>query len=539
MISPHPFAPAPGGRPVDISLVRCSTVANAWALGKDAVPSIGLAYIAGALRAAGHHVSAVDGVGEAVDQYTRVPWSSRALIHGLKIHEIVERIDPRAEVIGVGCMFSVEWLVVRSLIEAIRDAYPRALIVMGGEHVTACPDYCLDTCRADVAVLGEGEETIVDLVNAFSTKQDFARVPGIVYRGPDGLAHTGRRQRIRAIDEIPLPDWSVFPLETYIDNAFGFGMDLGRSMPILASRGCPYQCTFCSSPQMWTTLWSARKPELLLEEMKGYMARYGVTNFDFYDLTAIVKKQWIVEFTKLLLAENVTITWQLPSGTRTEAIDDEVSRLLYDAGCRSLDYAPETGSPAELKRIKKKVEPSRMVASMRSAHQAGLQIKTNFILGLPGQTWSDVYHTFTFLFQIACAGVEDVTVFPFSPYPGSELFSQLQARGRVQLDEAYFRTLLAYTDPQHSVSYADFIGSRGLSMLNMVALAYFYFFNFLFRPGRLVRLMYGLVFKDGSTRLTTALATRRRKQVAMKLVRAQSAETVIIPATRPPRTQAG
>src|SRR5439155_4419084 len=108
-------------------------------------------------------------------------------------------------------------------------------------------------------------------------------------------------------------------IEKYIDNACTYGANLGRSMPILASRGCPFECTFCSSPQMWTTRWSARKPEFVLAEMKKYIQRYCVTNFDFYDLTAIVKKQWIADFCRLLIDERVNVTWQLPSGTRSEA----------------------------------------------------------------------------------------------------------------------------------------------------------------------------------------------------------------------------
>jgi anaerobic magnesium-protoporphyrin IX monomethyl ester cyclase len=513
-----------------VALVRSPTLTNVTALGQDAVPPIGLAYLAGSLTWAGHHVTSVDGVGEAVHQYSRAPWSRHALIHGLRIEEIVDRIDPHADVIGVACMFSVEWLVVRRVIEAIRRAFPRVLLVVGGEHVTACPDFTLADCAAiDVGVLGEGEETIVDLVDAFGQGRDFSTVNGIIYRSRDALVRTPHRTRIRTIDEIPEPNWEIVPLETYIDNALTFGANLGRSMPILASRGCPYECTFCSSPLMWTTFWTARKPELLLQEMKKYMRRYRVTNFDFYDLTAIVKKDWIVTFGNLLLAEKLDITWQLPSGTRTEVIDEEVSRLLYRSGCRILNYAPESGSAPELKRIKKKVDPDRMLASMRASHRAGLQIKTNFIFGLPGSSWADVARTWRFLARIAWAGVDDVGVFPFSPYPGSQLFEELQAQGKVRLDETYFASLLAYTDPQHSVSYADFIGSRALSWLNLGAMSFFYACSFLFRPGRMFKLAAAVLTKDTSTKFTAALNTRRRKQLAMRLATSRSVETVTIP----------
>lgn len=523
-----------------VCLVRPPTLSSATAVGQDAVPPLGLAYIAAALRHAGHEVHAVDAVGEAVHQYSRVRWSAGALLHGLLIEEIVARIDPRTDVIGVSCMFSVEWPVVRELLEAVRGAFPAALIVVGGEHVTACWELTLGSCPAvDVGVLGEGEETVVDLLRAHAAGGDLDGVAGIVHRkAGGGIARTAPRARIRAIDEIPPPDWALFPVEAYIDNALTHGANLGRSMPILASRGCPYQCTFCSSPRMWTTRWTARRPEAVLAEMKDYIRRYRVTNFDFFDLTAIVKRSWIVEFARLLIEERLAITWQLPTGTRSEAIDEEVARLLYASGCRIISYAPESGSRAELERIKKKVDLDRMARSMRAARRAGLTIKANFVFGFPGSSWRDALHTFGFLARLAVIGVHDVNAFPFCPYPGTEMFDDLRRAGKLRLDDEYFRSLLAYNDPQHSVSYADFIASRNLSRLNLAAMAFFYALSFALRPLRAARLVASLLARDTSTRFTMALANRRRRRLAMRLVRRQRRETVIVPPLDAPRPAA-
>jgi radical SAM superfamily enzyme YgiQ (UPF0313 family) len=536
----RPSDPATRPRALRVSLVRSPTLTSASGVGQDAVPPLGLAYVAAALRAAGHAVQAVDAVGEAVHQYSRVPWHAGSLLHGLRVDEIVDRINPDADVIGVSCMFSVEWPVAEELLTAIRERFPRAPIVVGGEHVTACPEFTLASCPAiDVGVLGEGEETVVELLDAYARDRDLAGVAGIIHRNRDGgVARSAPRARIRAIDDIPPPDWSLFPVETYIDNALTHGANLGRSMPILASRGCPYRCTFCSSPLMWTTLWSARRPQAVMAEMKDYMRRYRVTNFDFYDLTAIVKRSWILDFCRLLIDERLDITWQLPTGTRSEAIDEEVAELLYASGCRIVSYAPESGSRAELARIKKKVDPDRMLASMRGARRAGLEIKTNLVFGFPGSSWRDAAHTFGFLARLAAVGVNDVNAFPFSPYPGTELFDQLLKEGKLRLDDDYFRALLAFNDPQHSVSYADFMSSRNLSRLNLVAMGFFYALSFAFRPQRVLKLAAALALRDTSTRLTMALANRRRRRVAMKLARREGRDTVVIPALDAPRPAA-
>jgi radical SAM superfamily enzyme YgiQ (UPF0313 family) len=535
MAEAHPMAPT-GSHRLRICLVRPPTLTSASGLGQDAVPPLGLAYVAGALQAAGHNVCAVDAVGEAVHQYSLAPCSERAVLHGLRIDEIVARIDPGTDLIGVSCMFSVEWPITADLVAAIRIAHPQARIVLGGEHVTACAEFTLDTCpAADVGVLGEGEETVVDLAAALAGGHDLATVAGIVHRVDGTAVRTAPRARIGAIDDIPAPGWTLFPIETYIDNALTHGANLGRCMPILASRGCPYRCTFCSSPQMWTTRWTARRPEAVVAEMKDYIRRYRVTNFDFYDLTAIVKKSWIVEFCRLLIAERLDITWQLPSGTRSEAIDAEVARLLYASGCRIVSYAPESGSHAELARLKKKADPDRMIESMRGARRAGLSIKTNFVFGFPDSSWRDVVNTFRFLGRLAALGVDDVNAFPFSPYPGSELFERLRSSGKLRLDASYFRSLLAFNDPQHSVSYADFIGSRGLTRLNLAAMAFFYGLSFLLRPQRALRLLLAIAAGDTSSRFTMALAHRRRRRLAMKLAARRGRETVTIPALDSPR----
>jgi radical SAM superfamily enzyme YgiQ (UPF0313 family) len=529
-----------GSRALRVCLVRPPTLTSASAVGQDAVPPLGLAYVAGALRAAGHTVSAVDAVGEAVHQYSRVRLSERAVMHGLRFEEIVARIDRDVEVIGVSSMFTVEWPLVTELVAAIRASFPAAFIVLGGEHVTACPEFSLTECpAADVAVLGEAEETIVALLAARAAGRALDDVTGIAFRVPDGrVLRTAARERIRAVDDIPLPAWEPFPVETYIDNALTHGANLGRSMPILASRGCPYRCTFCSSPLMWTTRWTARDPAAVVDEMKAYIRRYRVTNFDFYDLTAIVKRSWIVEFCRLLIAEQLDITWQLPTGTRSEAIDEEVARLLHASGCRIITYAPESGSTAELARIKKKIDPVRMLDSMRGARRAGLGIKVNFVLGFPGLSWRDVRDTFRFLARLAQIGVDDVNVFPFSPYPGSEIFDDLLAAGKLRLDADYFRSLLAFNDPAHSVSYADLVGSRALSALNLAAMAFFYVLSFTMRPQRAARLAASMFIRDTSTRFTMALANRRRRRAAMQLAERTGQETVVIPALDAPKLSA-
>jgi len=467
---------------------------------------MGLAYIAATLREHGHEVSILDAVGEAPFDLRPIG-DGRILARGLSAEAITARVDPRTQVVGLSCMFSQEWLQTRQLARHLRERFPSIPIVGGGEHVTALPEWSLADCDAlDVCVLGEGEETMLELVEAIAAGRPPGTVAGTVVRDGAITRRAPPRARIRKIDNIPLPAWDLVPLRSYLDHGFGFGVNRGRSMPMLATRGCPYQCTFCSNPEMWTTRWVAREPRRVLEEMEKYLQEYAVDNFDFYDLTAIVKRAWIVEFCELVIASGLRFTWQLPSGTRSEAIDAEVSRLLYASGCRNLSYAPESGSKAMLRKIKKRVDLENMKVSMRSAVRSGLNVKANIIVGLPDETHREVRETLRFVVQMAVLGVHDMSISPFSPYPGSELFADLRARGKLgELDETYFDTLAGYTDILRTVSLDDRISGRALGLYRLLGMGLFYGVNYLVRPWRLLVTLRNVFRQQQESRLEMSL----------------------------------
>jgi radical SAM superfamily enzyme YgiQ (UPF0313 family) len=489
-----------------------------------------LAYIAASAEKAGYRIQVVDAIGEAIHQYGRVDGKPNAMHYGLSFAEIVNKIDPGTHVIGLSILFSREWLLCRALALAIRERFPAALIVAGGEHITACAEYSLADCGAiDVAVLGEGEATFVDILRVVEAALPITGVPGVVCRDGASLIRTGARPRIRNIDSLPDPAWHLFPLEEYIENNFSIGIDLGRSSPLLASRGCPFQCTFCSNPTMWTPTWTARCPSLVVAEMKRQIERYRVTNFDFYDLTAIVKKAWIIEFCQLLIAEKLNVTWQLPSGTRSEALDEETLGWLYRAGCRSVIYAPESGSAPELARIKKKVIIPRMLASMKQANLLGIRMKANIIFGMPGSTWGDVFRTYIFLLRMAWVGVHHVGCFSFSPYPGSEMFRGLLARRRIQLNDDYFIGLNSFSNFLRTESFHEKFSGFQIGLMNFMGMSIFYGSSFVFRPSRMAGVLRSLMAREISSPLARSISNLKRRKLAYRLLEESEQGVIQLP----------
>ncbi len=483
-----------------VCLLKSPALLKAFALSTLTAPPIGIAYLAGTLRHAGIVYQVVDAVGEALDQLLPLEFCDGYAI-GLTTDEIVERIDPRADIIGLSCMFSSSWPYDRRLIAKIRQRFPNARIVLGGEHATACADYILETCpEVDICVLGEGEEILLALIGALRGGTELSEVRGLAYRENGAIRHTERRKRIRDIDAIPVPDWSQVPIDNYMTRGLGHGIANLRSMPLMATRGCPYQCTFCSSPMMWTTRWIARMPAAVVDEMESYIERYGAENFDLYDLTAIIKKDWIVAFAQEILRRGLKIEYQLPSGTRSEAIDEEVSELLYRSGCRQMNYAPESGSPGTLARIKKKVKLPRLEDSLRGACRHNLKVMVNIIF-FPDDTLGDVVATFKFMLRCSWLGLHDIAFVPYVPYPGAELYNQMVKDGRLPpLGEEYFMGLLTHSDISSAKSYNPRFSARQVQWIRLAFLALFYSSSYLFRPHRIYLNIRNIVRNTPTTR---------------------------------------
>ncbi len=496
-----------------ICLVRPPDISNPGTITSNGIPPLGLAYIASAISRAGHELSVVDAVGEAIEQYTILPGAPPALSHGLLHSEILERIPNDSKIIGISAMFSSEWFVNQKLVELIKKQFPNAFVVLGGEHASSLADYLIENHPAiDGVIRGEGEVTFVELADHLEKNLPLENVSGLTFRSASGIQSNPMRQRHPDINQISRPLWSVFPVDNYFRYKISHGVRLGRSLPIMASRGCPYRCTFCSSPGMWGTKWQAREPEDLIDEMQSLKARYQVTDFVLCDLTAIIRKDWIIKFCKGLIQNNLQITWQFPTGSRSEVVDSEVATLMYRSGCHAMCYAPESGSKEELKKIKKQINLDRMVESMVACRNANLKTKGNFVIGFPDSTWRDVAQTYQFILRLAWIGVDDIAVFSFSPYPGSELFKQLVAEGKIEISDTYFRNLISLSDARIPSSYCKNIKGIYMPYITHFLMLSFYAISFSRRPQRLFRFLKAWWNADRSHRLTNVLIQQNRRR---------------------------
>ncbi len=478
----------------------------------EGAPPLGPAYVAAAARAAGHRVVVLDALGEALDRFSPFPSTAGELVlQGYPVDEIVARLPDGLDVLGISNLFLHEVGLLRALLPRLRARFPHLPIVAGGENASGMWEDLLRLLpELTAVVIGEGEETFVRLCGALEAGEDLATVPSLGLR-VDGVPHaTPRAARIRAVDTLPRPAWDLFPVERYLAHGVMSGVDRGRSLPVLTSRGCPFSCSFCSAPTMWGTTYVPRDPAQVVDEIAQLMRTYGITNVDFRDLTAALTKKWIRAFHSEVTTRGLHFTWQIPQGTRSENLDREALTLLYESGLRNFGYALESVSPAVISRMRKKVVPQKLFASVAEALRLPLHLEVFFIIGYPGETRADHLAYLKAAVRLAWMGMHAISVIPFNPYPGSADYRRLRDAGQITFDDGFFYTSLLRTRGQAPAVQAQF-STRYLVAFELACLIVFYAVQFLTRPWRLLRVASNLLHARQETILDQFLAVKTRQ----------------------------
>lgn len=477
---------------------------------------LGLAYMASVLDKAQFRVRIIDCPGLGMEEI-RLTQNGKFKIQGIDVDKSLELIGPNTDIIGVSIMFSQEWSLIRDYIKKIRQKFPHTTIIVGGEHPTAMPEYTLrDSPAIDYLVLGEGELTLLELVFKLRTKQSIHDVSGIAYLKEKQFIKTGLAPRMANIKAMPWPKWDLIDVEPYFQPNFTMGIAHGRNIGILATRGCPYQCTFCSNPTMWTTRYTMRPVEDVVDEIQTYIKIFKVNSIDFYDLTAIVKKDWILNFAKELHRREIQIIWQLPSGTRSENIDEEVISALANSGCQFLVYAPESGSKKTLEMVKKRVNLNNLQKSVSIALRYGINVKVNFIIGFPFETRQSMWKTLSFVWKLALMKTDDANIATFTPYPGSEMFDELNKENVFgEINDLYFDNLITQFDFTVAKTFSRHVPSLEVFLYRIIGMSVFYALTYLRVPSRLFRL-FGCLFSPRQFQPRSAFEQRIYDMIARK-----------------------
>jgi len=403
---------------------KLTTFENSLYIGRLGGPPLNIAYLATISEQVGVDYDVIDGL-EGSDSKPFEPYP-QYYIQGVFIENIISQIKEKTDVIALTSMFTSEWLIVREILKYINEKFPHKLVILGGEHASADARQILRFEPAvDAVFRGESETSFEKFLSTFKGIEDFKEVPGVMYKYSEGIIKENpKAPRLTNIDEIK-PSWKKINVDYYLDNKLSYSELGNRAMPVISSRGCPYQCTFCSNDQMWGTRYVTKSVDRVIDELRYYIEEYKVEHFDFIDLATSVNKKWFRELLLRMISDLPKFSWEMTVGTRSEILDEEILNLLYQSGMRVITYAPETGSVSMAKKIKKRINHEKMYQSMKYALKAGLRVKTNIVIGFPGEGPLELLATLAMSAKLAVIGIKGVTVAAYQPFLGTELSKDL------------------------------------------------------------------------------------------------------------------
>lgn len=357
-------------------------------------PPLGLLYIASMLEKEGISVSVID-----------------SDIQGYCLEDCLEYIKQTSpSIVGITAM-STFVKTSAELLHRVKHYNKNILCVMGGPHPTVLPEETLKKYTGvDVIVRVEGEFTMLELCKAFFDGKDFSRIEGISYREDDKVLHTPNRPFIKDLGVLPFPARHLLPIEKYkINTIHG---EHGITTSISTSRGCPYRCAFCG--QHFGRKVRYFSPDYVMSEIHDILS-LGINHIDFVDDTLTVNRKRLEAILDAIIKENLAL--QLAGTTRVDCIDGELLQKMRRAGFVRVDFGIESGNQGILDIIEKGITLDQARKAVRAAREAGLDVVTYFILGLPGDTHKTVEETINF----ACELNADVASFAVHlPLPGTK-----------------------------------------------------------------------------------------------------------------------
>lgn len=300
---------------------------------------------------------------------------------------------------------------------------PACFVVFGGPHATFRAREILANNRAvDAVVLGEGEETFLELVGSLAARErPLESIRGIALRSGIDVLLTPPREPLSNLDNLPLP-------AAYYDNAFA--VDPRRQLEfIITSRGCPAACRFCSSPRFWGKNLRFRSPQSIADEIRFIRDKYGLLYFSIRDDTFTADRDRVMAFCRLLLREKIYIIWNCQS--RVNAVDADMLLMMKRAGCECVQFGVESGSAGVLKELGKNITSEQVKSAALATRRAGINLSIYLVTGVPGETNEDLKATLRLIEEIKPG---DGQISPLAYYPGTALFEKGVLSGSIKGD---------------------------------------------------------------------------------------------------------
>ncbi len=327
----------------------------------------------------------------------------------------------KPDIVGISCnLTNLRWGSFR-LAQIVKRVDPNIKVVMGGVHATAMYQQVLTNFPVDVIVRFEGELTFLELVKALESGSDLKAVKGIAFKSEEGIITTEDRPHIENLDSLPFPAYRFFKFIMYGNL---------KVSAIESSRGCPYNCQYCSNRKYWGRL-RQRSVKNVVDEMEMLYSEYGVRYFSFFDNVFTANKERVIEICKEIIRRNLDVSWEC--STKVELVSPDMLQWMKKANCLRIGYGVESGSPSVLSAINKKQTRPQILQAFKMTPEAGIQAILYLLIGNPNETEHTINETIEIV-RILKPDVmwTDLTLI----LPGTDLYEMCKRRGFI--DDEYW-----------------------------------------------------------------------------------------------------
>lgn len=433
---------------------------NEWDLSAvdTSCPPLGLLYLAGAVRQRGYPVSLID-----------------AENLKLSLPEIANKVlDSSAGIVGISATTPAIHSAAK-IADYIKRKKSDILTIIGGPHLTAAP---IETMKAfpvfDVGVIGEGEETILDLLDTIAQDRNLFNVKGLIVKEANGFKINAPREFIADIDSLALPAWDLLPSLTK-DYHYSIIETHGRpSAAIVTSRGCPQKCSFCDR-KVFGNVYREHSAEYVLEMIRLLKFKYGIKDLMIYDDNLMLSKVRLMKICSCLIKEKLDISWFCVSNLKNFELDK--LKAMKEAGCWLIEVGIESGSQEILNAMKRGIILEEIESAVKMANRAGIKIKGNFIFGNINETEETLEMSINFAKKLNLFLFQQTFL---TPFPGSGIYETAKKYGRFDSD---WRKMNNF--------YINFVPS-GLTKDKLLAYSKKAYTLFYLRPGIIFRHILGI-----------------------------------------------
>ncbi|MBN1357468.1 radical SAM protein [Candidatus Bathyarchaeota archaeon] len=398
----------------------------------NVVPPIGLAYVA-AVLAKDHDVCIIDAPTEGRMNFQEVDGTTYRV--GLSNQEIAAMVDRwSADVVIIEIPFSGWAKAAFEVAAAVKSVDESIVTVLDGLHPSARPEDCLANSNVDFVVIGEPENTVFELVDALEKDAGgFKDINGIGFVKDGVPVFTSPRPVIEDLDSLPFPARHLLPMEKYFAVVKETPLRGEVSKPwtlLVTSRGCPYNCVFCTHHVVWGRQWRGRSPENVVDELEHVITAYGVKQVDFLDDNMTLDRERIERICDLIVERGLQFEWFTPNGVRADTLDEKLLRKMKKAGCKKIRVAPESGVQRVVDEIiGKNLDLKSVERAVVLCKKVGIKVGCFFVIGLIGETKEDIKETINFAYKLRQLGADSFIFSIATPVYGTRLYEQAKQGG--------------------------------------------------------------------------------------------------------------